>query len=134
MMRKRCSCASQGPSSSGAMSPRIVLTICPATPRDYGSGFARVRGHARRRSAGCKRSLRRAPRRLAVHAPPKPFSNIVLSLLEAGAVVGVILFSVDHPWAAVAIAIALMAGAGIVLVVLYRGDRQNRGSAARPES
>ena len=62
--------------------------------------------------------------RLAVNASPEPFSNIVLSLLEDGAVVGVILFSVDHPSAAVAIAIALMAGAGILLVVLFRAIRR----------
>jgi hypothetical protein len=47
-----------------------------------------------------------------------------LSLLEDGAVVGVILFSVDHPWAAVAIAIALMAGAGILVIVLFRAIRR----------
>jgi hypothetical protein len=62
--------------------------------------------------------------RLAVNASPEPFSNIILSLLEDGAVVGVILFSVDHPHAALAIALALMAGAGILLVVLFRAIRR----------
>jgi hypothetical protein len=36
----------------------------------------------------------------------------------------VILFSVDHPWAAVAIAITLMAGAGILVIVLFRAIRR----------
>lgn len=58
--------------------------------------------------------------RLAVNASPEPVSNIVLSLAENAAVVGVILFAVDHPWAALAIALTLMSSAGILVIVLIR--------------
>ena len=46
--------------------------------------------------------------RLAANASPEPFSNIALSLTEDGAVVAVLLLAIDHPWAALAIALALL--------------------------
>ena len=58
--------------------------------------------------------------RLAVNASPEPASNILVSLAENAAVVGVILFAVDHPWAALAIALVLMSVTGILVVVLIR--------------
>lgn len=58
--------------------------------------------------------------RLAVNASPEPFSNVALSLAENTAVVGVILFSVDHPWAALAIALTLLGGGLLFVVLLFR--------------
>jgi hypothetical protein len=58
--------------------------------------------------------------RLAVNASPEPFSNVALSLAENTAVVGVILFSVDHPWAALAIALTLLGGGMLFVVLLFR--------------
>jgi hypothetical protein len=58
--------------------------------------------------------------RLAVNASPEPVSNIVLSLSENAAVVAVLLFAVDHPWAALSIALAFLFGAGLGVVMLFR--------------
>lgn len=58
--------------------------------------------------------------RLAVNASPEPFSNVALSLAENAAVVGVILFAVDHPWAALAIALTLLGGGMLVVALLFR--------------
>ena len=62
----------------------------------------------------------KASLRLAVNASPEPVSNIVLSLSENAAVVGVLLLAIDHPWVAVAIAGALLVAAGTLAVVLIR--------------
>jgi hypothetical protein len=51
-------------------------------------------------------------------------SNIVLSLSENAAVVGVLLLAVDYPWAALAIAAALLVAAGVFAVVLIRTVRR----------
>jgi hypothetical protein len=58
--------------------------------------------------------------RLAVNVSPEPFSNIVLSLSEDAAVVAVILLAVDHPWPALAVAIALLVGALVVVFLVRR--------------
>lgn len=63
-------------------------------------------------SHGTKASLR-----LAVNASPEPFSNIALSLSEDTAVVAVLLLAINHPWAALAIALVLLF-AGVVLATL----------------
>ena len=98
----------------------IIGALLAGEAQDVNEAFAAVVGG----STALASHAAKAGLRLAVNASPEPVSNIVLSLLEDGAVIGVILFSVDHPWAAVAIAIALMAGAGILLVVLYREIRK----------
>jgi hypothetical protein len=71
--------------------------------------------------------------RLGVNASPEPFSNIVLSLSEDGAVVAVILLAVDHPWAALAIALTLLIGGTTLVVLLFRRIRSGwarlRGAA-----
>jgi uncharacterized membrane protein len=59
----------------------------------------------------------KASLRLAVNASPEPFSNLALSLSEDTAVVGVLLLAIHHPWAALAIALALLL-AGIALATL----------------
>jgi hypothetical protein len=109
----------------------IIGALLAGEAQDLNEAFAAVLGG----STALASHAAKAGLRLAVNASPEPVSNIVLSLLEDGAVVGVILFSIDHPYAAVAVAIALMAGAGILLVVLYRAIRRTAtrllgGSAA----
>jgi hypothetical protein len=98
----------------------IIGALLAGEAQDLNEAFAAVLGG----STALASHAAKAGLRLAVNASPEPFSNIILSLLEDGAVVGVILFSVDHPYAAVAIALALMAGAGILLVVLFRAIRR----------
>ena len=65
----------------------------------------------------------KASLRLAVNASPEPVSNIVLSLAEDTAVVGVLLLAVDHPWAALAIALTLLAAGAALAVFLIRTIR-----------
>jgi hypothetical protein len=98
----------------------IIGALLAGEAQDLNEAFAAVLGG----STALASHAAKAGLRLAVNASPEPFSNIILSLLEDGAVVGVILFSVDHPHAALAIALALMAGAGILLVVLFRAIRR----------
>lgn len=66
----------------------------------------------------------KASLRLAVNASPEPVSNIVLSLAENAAVVGVLLLAIDHPWAALAIAGALLVASGALAVLLIRTVRR----------
>ena len=66
----------------------------------------------------------KASLRLAVNASPEPVSNIVLSLAENAAVVGVLLLAIDHPWAALAIAATLLVAAGAVALLLIRNIRR----------
>jgi Domain of unknown function (DUF4126) len=78
----------------------------------------------------------KASLRLAANASPEPFSNIALSLTEDGAVVAVLLLAIDHPWAALAIALALLLF-GVLLATfamrrIRRGWRRLRGHAGAP--
>jgi Domain of unknown function (DUF4126) len=66
----------------------------------------------------------KASLRLAVNASPEPVSNIVLSLSENAAVVGVLLLAIDYPWLALAIAMALLVAAGVFAVMLIRTVRR----------
>jgi hypothetical protein len=66
----------------------------------------------------------KASLRLAVNASPEPVSNIVLSLSENAAVVGVLLLAIDYPWLALAVAMALLVAAGVFAVVLIRTIRR----------
>jgi len=59
----------------------------------------------------------KASLRLAVNASPEPISNIAISLSEDAAVVGVLLLAIHHPWAALALALALLFF-GVVLATL----------------
>jgi uncharacterized membrane protein len=63
--------------------------------------------------------------RLALNTSPEPVSNVALSLSEDTAVVGVLLLAVHHPWAALAIALALLL-AGI-LIATFAIRRIRRG-------
>jgi hypothetical protein len=69
----------------------------------------------------------KASLRLAVNASPEPFSNVALSLAENTAVVGVLLLAVDHPWAALAVAAALLVVAVAFAAVLIRVIRRGWG-------
>jgi hypothetical protein len=60
--------------------------------------------------------LVKAGSRLAINASPEPVSNIVASLAEDVAVLGVVWFAIEHPRAAAAIAAAFLA---VGLVLLY---------------
>jgi len=78
--------------------------------------------------------LVKAGSRLAINASPEPFTNIVTSIAEDVAVLGVVWFAIEHPRAAAAIAAVLLA-AGLVLLyvvakLVRRGWRRyrNRGS------
>jgi Domain of unknown function (DUF4126) len=66
----------------------------------------------------------KASLRLAVNASPEPVSNVVLSLAEDTAVVGVLLLAVDYPWVALAIALTLLVVAGALAVFLIRAIRR----------
>jgi Domain of unknown function (DUF4126) len=73
--------------------------------------------------------------RLAVNASPEPVSNIVLSLSEDGAVVGVLLLAINHPWAALAIALVLLVfGALLATLAIRRIRRGLRRVRSRLES
>ena len=67
----------------------------------------------------------KASLRLAVNASPEPVSNIVLSLAEDTAVVAVLLFAVDHPWGALAVALVLLAAGVAVGLFLIRTIRRS---------
>jgi Domain of unknown function (DUF4126) len=69
----------------------------------------------------------KASLRLAVNSSPEPVSNIVLSLAEDTAVVGVLLLAVDHPWAAVAVAAGLLVAGATLAVLLIRAVRRGWG-------
>ena len=62
--------------------------------------------------------------RLGVNASPEPFSNIVISLTEDGLVAGVVALALEHPVpAAVIAAVLMLAGAGLVVVLMVRVRR-----------
>jgi hypothetical protein len=62
--------------------------------------------------------------RLAVNTSPEPASNIGVSLVEDVSVVGVTLLAWQHPWAAAAIALVLLAGGIALAVFLLRRIRR----------
>ena len=73
--------------------------------------------------------------RLAVNTSPEPASNVVASLGEDLAVLGVVLFALDHPRAAAAVAaVLLVLGLALVTVlarVVRRGWRRWKGREPR---
>ena len=75
--------------------------------------------------------LVKASSRLAINSTPEPVSNVVASLGEDFAVLGVVWFAIEHPRAAAAIAGVLLA-VGLVVVYLLarfiaRGWRRWKG-------
>jgi hypothetical protein len=62
--------------------------------------------------------LAKAGGRLAINSSPEPVTNVGASLTEDATVLGVVLFSLEHPQAAAAIAgVLLLAGLGLLLVL-----------------
>jgi hypothetical protein len=73
--------------------------------------------------------------RLAANASPEPASNVVASVAEDAAVVGVLLLAIEYPWAALAVALALLVGgAALVVIVFGRLRRAWRRLRARYEA
>ncbi|MDT0185496.1 DUF4126 domain-containing protein [Microbacterium sp. ARD31] len=68
--------------------------------------------------------LAKAGGRLAINSSPEPASNIVASLTEDAAVLGVVWFSLEHPRAAAAIAGALLLVGLVLLFLLGRAVRR----------
>lgn len=64
--------------------------------------------------------LAKAGNRLAVNTSPEPASNIVVSLVEDFAVLGVVWYAVEHPRAAAAIAAVLLVASLVVLLLVAR--------------
>src|SRR5918997_5158096 len=82
--------------------------------------------------------LVKAGSRLAINASPEPVTNIVASLAEDAAVLGVVLFAIQHPRGAAAVA-GLLLGVGLVVVYLVaklvrRGWRRWKGRDRPPGS
>ncbi len=68
--------------------------------------------------------LAKAGGRLAINSSPEPASNVVSSLTEDAAVLGVVWFSLEHPRAAAAIAGVLLLLGLVLLFVLGRAVRR----------
>ena len=68
--------------------------------------------------------LVKAGGRLAINASPEPVTNIVASLGEDVAVVGVVLLAIQHPWIALTIAAVLLVVGGYVVYHLLRFVRR----------
>jgi hypothetical protein len=68
--------------------------------------------------------LAKAGGRLAINSSPEPVTNVVASLSEDAAVLGVVWFSLEHPEAAAAIAGVLLLAGLVMLVVLGRMVRR----------
>jgi hypothetical protein len=101
----------------------ILGALLAGEADDLGEAVAAVLGG----STALASHAAKASLRLAVNASPEPVSNIVLSLAENTAVVGVLLLAVDHPWAALAVAAALLVAAAALAAVLIRVIRRGWG-------
>jgi hypothetical protein len=78
--------------------------------------------------------LVKAGGRLAINASPEPVSNVVASLGEDAAVLGVVLLAIQHPWLALVVAAVLLVAGGYVvfhlLRLVRRGWRRWKGRPA----
>ncbi len=68
--------------------------------------------------------LVKAGGRLAINASPEPVTNVVASLGEDAAVVGVVLLAIQHPWIALVVAAVLLLVSGYVVYHLLRFVRR----------
>jgi hypothetical protein len=62
--------------------------------------------------------------RLGVNASPEPFSNMVVSTGEDGAVVGVVGLALAHPWVAFGVVLVLLGLGGLLLAAVARAVRR----------
>ena len=69
---------------------------------------------------GASTHAAKAGTRLAVNASPEPASNIAVSLLEDGFVVGLVLLLLTHPLLGLALAVAALVSVVVLLTVLFR--------------
>jgi hypothetical protein len=69
---------------------------------------------------GASTHAAKAGTRLAVNASPEPASNIAVSLLEDGFVVGLVLLLLTHPLRGLALAVAALVSVVVLLAVLFR--------------
>ena len=69
---------------------------------------------------GASTHAAKAGTRLAVNASPEPATNIVVSLVEDGFVVGLVLLLITHPILGLALALVALIAIVIVLVLLLR--------------
>ena len=81
----------------------------------------------------------KATTRLAVNASPEPASNVVVSVAEDAAIVGVVITAIFNPWIAAAIAAALFTAASVIALALagtaraaLRKRRQRKAQSANP--
>jgi hypothetical protein len=83
---------------------------------------------------GASTHAAKAGTRLAVNASPEPASNIVVSLLEDGFVVGLVLLLLTHPLLGLALAVAALVFVVVLLAVLFRVlmRRQRRRESTVP--
>jgi hypothetical protein len=74
--------------------------------------------------------------RLAINSSPEPVTNITASVAEDTAVLGVVWFAIEHPWAAATIAAILLVCGLVVLYVIgkyvRRGWRRWKGKDRTP--
>ncbi|HET9332494.1 MAG TPA: DUF4126 domain-containing protein [Gemmatimonadota bacterium] len=69
---------------------------------------------------GASTHAAKAGTRLAVNASPEPATNIAVSLLEDGFVVGLVLLLLTHPLLGLALAVAALVSVVVLLAVLFR--------------
>ena len=79
----------------------------------------------------------KAGARLAINSSPEPVTNIGASITEDVAVLGVVWFAIEHPYAAAAIAAVLLLGGLVLLYALARlvrrGWRRWKGRDRLPD-
>ena len=114
----------------------VLAALLAGEADDLGEAVAAVLGG----TTALASHATKASLRLAVNASPEPVSNVVLSLAENTAVVAVLLFAVDHPWAALAVALVLLVAGVAVALLLIRTIRRSfrrllgSGAAAEPRA
>ena len=91
-----------------------VVALGPASPgMEVAAGLLGA-------AIGASTHAAKAGTRLAVNASPEPASNIAVSLLEDGFVVGLVLLLLTHPLLGLALAVAALVSVVVLLAVLFR--------------
>lgn len=80
-------------------------------------------------AVGASTHAAKAGSRVVVNASPEPVSNVVVSLLEDGFVVGLVVLLLTYPWLGIAAALFALAAAVTILVLLVRTLRRRRRPA-----